>query len=110
MSPARLPTVSLQLRGRRVEYTLRMTRQARRVGLVIRADTGLVATAPPHATESQITAFIERHGAWVLRQLERFAAVSASRRRWPYGPTLLYRGEPHVVVVAPSDGRPAGVD
>jgi len=104
-----LPSAELTLAGRAIRYTLRYSSRARWVSGWIRPETGLVVTLPLQATPRQAEAFLVRHQRWVVRHLERWARHAAALPRpWPYGTSLLYRGEAHTVVV--QQARAGGVD
>ena len=103
-----LPQGQAALAGRIVAYTVRESRRARRLGLWAGPATGLVVTAPQGIAEAQVHAFLNQHRRWILRQMDRLTRCADTHRRWPYGPTLLYRGEPHAVLVRPAAA--AGVD
>lgn len=93
-------SAELTLGGRGVAYTLRRSSRARWPSGSIRPETGLVITLPLHASADQAEVFLRRHQRWVIQQLDRLAARSAKLPRpWPYGTSLLYRGEAHAVDV-----------
>jgi len=96
---AALPRVEIALGQRTVGCALLESARSRRLGLRIAPETGLVVTAPWGTAEQEIRGFLERHRRWVLRWMERLDGHSASPRRWPYGTTLIYRGEAHTVFV-----------
>ena len=98
-APLGLPRIELALGERTVDGILLESGRSRRLGLRIAPETGLVVTAPRGTGEREIREWFERHRRWVLRWVERFDGASASPRRWPYGPSLLYRGEAHTVLV-----------
>ena len=57
-------------------------------------------TLPLHAPSDQAETFLLKHQRWVVRQLDRLARLSEQLPKpWPYGTSLLYRGEAHVVEV-----------
>ena len=86
--------------GRSIRYTLRRSSRAKWVSGWIRPETGLVVTVPASATARQAEAFVIKHQRWVVRQLERWATLFAKLPRpWPYGTSLLYRGESHTVEI-----------
>lgn len=104
-----LPRAELTLAGRVIHYTLRYSPRARWVSGWIRPETGLVVTLPRHATPRQAEAFLMQHERWVVRHLERLARQAVVLPRpWPYGTSLLYRGDAHTVVVR--QARAGGVD
>ncbi len=104
-----LSSAELTLAGRAVSYTLRRSPRARWASGWIRPETGLVVTLPLHAPSEQAETFLLRHQQWVLRWLDRLARRSALLPRpWPYGASLLYRGEAHAVDV--QQARPGSVE
>ena len=105
--PQSLPRDAIALGGRSIIYTLRESVRARHLGLWIAPDTGLVVTAPPGSSPQAVQAFLERHRRWILRWAERLDGCPILPSPWPYGPTLLYRGDAHAVVI--QTGSPAGV-
>jgi predicted metal-dependent hydrolase len=68
-------------------------------------EAGFVVTVPLwHQDPASVERFLQRHRRWLLRQAGWLADVGArTPKRWPYGPTLPYRGEEHEVVVEPGD-------
>jgi len=92
-----------------IPYTLRTSSRARWVSGRIAPQTGLVITLPTHATPQEAEAFLVKHRQWALRHLERWEARWGQiPRAWPYGTSLLYRGEEHEVEVRKA--RPGGVE
>lgn len=91
----------LLIDGRTIPYAIRESRRARRPSLSISPSTGLVLTLPLAHPPQQVEPFLQRSRRWILRWTERFAnAAAAMSTRWPYGDTLLFRGEEHLVRVA----------
>ena len=92
------PTRQLTCASRTIPYILRQSQRARSASLSIRPETGLVVTVPAFYSSGQLSQLLHRHRSWVLRYIDRFAAT-ASRlpKRWPYGPTLPYRGDEYLV-------------
>jgi hypothetical protein len=65
----------------------------------------LVITLPTHAKPQEAEAFLLKHRQWAIRHLDGLAARWAQiPRAWPYGTSLLVRGEEHEVEV--SKARP----
>ena len=90
----------LLIDGRTIPYAIRESRRARRPSLSISPSTGLVLTLPSAHPPHQIEPFLQRSRRWILRWTDRLArAASAMPTRWPYGETLLFRGEEHLVRV-----------
>ncbi len=88
-----------ELKGRRIVYTVQESGRTRRLGLRITPATGLVVTAPQGTRAEAVRAFLGKHRRWILHWTTRMAGRVATPRRWPYGPHLLLRGEPHTVLV-----------
>lgn len=97
MGPVR--AAQLVIDGRTIPYAIRESRRARRPSLSIAPATGLVLTIPHAAfAPDQVERFLRRSQRWILRWTERLArAQAAMPKRWPYGDTLLFRGEEHLV-------------
>ena len=89
----------IELGGRRIGYTVQGSGRTRRLGLRIAPETGLVVTAPPGTREEFVRTFLGKHRRWIVRWTTRMNGHAATPRRWPYGPHLLLRGEPHTVLV-----------
>lgn len=104
-----LTSAEFKLAGRVVRCTLRRSTRARWVSCFIRPESGLVVTLPPHAAPRDAETFLLQHQGWVLREMDLWTQRWAQMPRpWPYGPSLLYRGEGHEVVVRRA--RSGGVD
>ena len=104
-----LASAEAALGGRKVSYLLRQSARARWVSCSIRPESGLVVTVPAGGTAGQAEAFLARHRRWVFRELARWDRHFAKLPRpWPYGPALLFRGEPHQVILR--QGRPGAVE
>ena len=95
--------------GRAIPYAIRESIRARSPSLSISPATGLVLVVPrPRQSQQQIARFLQQSQHWILRQVDRLAEASSRMpRRWPYGSTLLYRGEEHAVRL--QEGLPAVV-
>lgn len=97
------------LASRTITYTLRHSARARHPNLRIDPAAGLVVTVPQGGACADAERMLRRHQAWVLRWTARFERQwGALPKRWPYGPTLLYRGHPHAVRLA--QAKPARVE
>lgn len=57
-----------------VEYEIKRSLRARRLRLVMRADGGLVVTAPGRASEELIASMIHTHADWITRHRARILA------------------------------------
>lgn len=92
--------------SRTIRYTLRPSARARNVSLLIRPDAGLVVTVPLWYAAGQLPHVLRRHERWIVTQLDRLAAAALPiPRRWPYGSTLPYQGQEHLVVIEAATGR-----
>ena len=87
-----------------VAYTIRPSARSRRLRIWASPETGLVVTVPLWCQEvASVERFLRRHERWVLRQVLWLARMRARLTRWPYGPTLPYRGEEHTVLLERSE-------
>lgn len=66
----------IELDKKKVEYTLKVSKRARRMRLAIYQDGGLVVTAPQFVELSMVEQFIFRKSQWVLDKLEYFKQFS----------------------------------
>ena len=66
----------IELRERKVEYTLRVSKRARRMRLAIYCDGSFVVTAPRSASENIIEQFIMQKSNWIIDRLEYFKDFS----------------------------------
>lgn len=66
----------IELRKNKVEYTLRVSKRARRMRLAVYCDGSFVVTAPRNISESIIEQFIIQKSQWVIDKLEYFRNVS----------------------------------
>jgi len=94
------PTQYLTCASRTIPYSLRRSQRARSASLTIRPDTGLVVTVPALFSSGQLSHLLHRNLQWILRHVDRLAATARHLpKRWPYGPTLPYRGRDHRVAL-----------
>ena len=94
------PSAVLRAGDRSVIYALRVSRRARFLRVTVSPSSGVVLTITPRTSRAQIAEFLDEHRGWIFRQLDRMSTIAARvPRRWPYGPTLPYRGDEHVVVL-----------
>lgn len=92
----------MKLDGRTIQCALLASGRSHHLWLRCAPETGLVVTAPRGMDEPRVRAFLEQHRRWILGQMERLTRCADTPSRWPYGPALLYRGEPHAVLARPS--------
>ncbi len=55
-----------------IEYTLKLSKKAKRLRLAIYCDGAVVLTAPRSASESFINQFVSKNTDWILKKLEGF--------------------------------------
>ena len=86
--------------SRPIPYAIRQSARARQVSLTMHPSLGLLGTLPNRRAPEELHQFIHRHERWVRRQLDRWTRrTEGLPRPWPYGHTLLYRGEAHRVII-----------
>lgn len=66
----------IELHKKKVEYTLRVSKRARRMRLAIYCDGSFVVTAPRYASENIIEQFIIQKSQWIIDKLEYFKSFS----------------------------------
>jgi hypothetical protein len=66
----------IELHQKKVEYTLKLSKRARRMRLAIYGDGAFVVTAPPFVGLSTIEQFILRKSQWVVDKIEYFKQFS----------------------------------
>lgn len=103
--PASLPVSRIVFGSQAVAYTIRPSARSRRLRIWASPETGLVVTVPLWRQDvAAVGRFLRRHERWMLRQAQWLAEMQARiPKRWPYGPTLPYRGEEHAVVLERSE-------
>jgi hypothetical protein len=66
----------IELSENKIEYTLRPSKRARRIGLTIYGDGSLVVTVPRNANENTIEEFIIKKSRWVINKLKYLKSIS----------------------------------
>lgn len=66
----------IELHKKKVEYTLKVSKRARRMRLAIYCDGNFVVTAPRNTSENIVEQFIIRKSQWILDKLEYFKSIS----------------------------------
>lgn len=66
----------IELHKKKVEYTLKVSKRARRMRLAIYCDGDFVVTAPRNISNNIIEQFIVRKSQWILDKLEYFKSIS----------------------------------
>ncbi|HEY8291767.1 MAG TPA: SprT family zinc-dependent metalloprotease [Thermomicrobiales bacterium] len=98
------------LAGRAVPYTLTISQRARHPRLIVAPDTGLRVVMPVGYDRHRLRSFILHRQGWVLKHLDRFAALPAAPA--PDGPLpeqIAFLGAVHTICVAVVPGRRATV-
>ena len=100
-----LPARQLLLGTEAIRYTVRASARARAMRIWASPETGVVVTVPLGRQDAAaVEQFLRRHQRWVLRQSQWLARMDAQLpKRWPYGPTLPYRGREHEVILERSE-------
>lgn len=68
----------IELNKKEVEYTLRVSRRARRMRLAVYCDGNFVVTAPRFMSMGAIERFIVSKGSWILDKLGYFKSISGT--------------------------------
>jgi len=66
----------IELHKKKVEYTLKVSKRARRMRLAIYCDGNFVVTAPRNMSENIVEQFIIRKSQWILDKLDYFKSIS----------------------------------
>ncbi len=98
------------LAGRRVPYRLTISDRARQPRLIVAPGTGLRVVAPVGYDRARLLNFILRRQGWILKHLDRFAALPAApAANAPLPERIVVLGTPHAVRVAVVPGRRATI-
>lgn len=101
------PTGVLRDGERSIVYSMRLSTRARYLRVTVNPSSGAVVTLPRRAGRAQLEAFLAEHRPWIVRQVDRIAAIAERLpKRWPYGTTLPYCGEEHQVMLREGSRRP----
>lgn len=87
-------------------WTLRHSARRRSFQIRLLSATEILVTAPAGASPDKALEILRSKSAWILRQLKRLAAVAAdaTNASLTHGATLLFRGEPHALLLL-ADGQ-----
>lgn len=66
----------IELNKKKIDYTLKISKQARRLRLAIYCDGSFVVTAPRNLSENIIESFINKKSQWIINKLEYFKNFS----------------------------------
>lgn len=101
---------AVTLAGRSVPYTLTISDRARQPRLIVAPGTGLRVVTPLGYDRDHLLDFILRRQGWILKHLDRFAALPAApTANAPLPKQITFLGTPHAVRVAVGPGRRATV-
>ena len=84
----------LTVGGRHVPVAAVRNPRARRYILRLRPDRSARVTIPRGGSMAEACRFLERHHAWLERQLQKLAAQPTRPKEWLPGTEILFRGEP----------------
>lgn len=68
----------IELHEKKVEYTLKVSKRARRMRLAIYCDTEFVVTAPMNTSHNMVEQFLIKKSQWILDKLNYFRSFSKS--------------------------------
>lgn len=101
---------SVMLAGRPIPYTLTISHRARHPRLIIAPGTGLRVVMPLGYDHSRLVHFIQRRQGWILKHLDRIAALPAEPDTGTSLPeTIPFLGIAHAIRVIVVPGRRASV-
>jgi predicted metal-dependent hydrolase len=66
----------IELQKKKIEYTLKVSKRARRMRLAIYCDGNFVVTVPRNVSENIIEQFIIKKSQWIINKLEYFKSIS----------------------------------
>ncbi len=92
------------LDGRRVEYSIRVSAQSKRVRVRV-GPSGVEVILPAHQRQTRAAEFLRENAAWVATQLERVDGLKRVRTRQASPNTMLLRGREVAVII---DAMPSG--
>ncbi len=95
---------SIALDGVRIDYKLVRRRGRRGLGLKIDG-TGMTVAASLTTPMASIEDLIGKNSAWVLKKLGEWSHRKIERQRWETGATVLYMGEPRVLMIDAGHAR-----
>jgi hypothetical protein len=66
----------IKLHKKKIKYTLKISKRARKMRLVIYCDGNFVVTAPRNLSENVIEQFIVKKSQWIIDKLDYFKSIS----------------------------------
>jgi predicted metal-dependent hydrolase len=101
---------SVNLTGRAVPYTLTISHRARQPRLIIAPGTGLRVVTPLEYDRKRLLSFILRREGWILKHLDRMAALPAAPAAdAPLPEQITFLGTAHAVQMNIKPGKRATV-
>ena len=98
------------LAGRTVPYTLTISHRAQQPRLIVAPGTGLRVVAPLGYDRNRLLHFIQGRQGWILKHLDRFAALPATPAADALPPEqIAFLGTPHTIRVVVVPGRCATI-
>ena len=97
---------TININNHTLSWTLRHSARRRSFQIRLLSATEIVVTAPAGASSDKAAEILHSKSTWILRQLKRLAAAAAdsTNSSLAHGATLLFRGEPHSLLLL-ADGR-----
>ena len=97
---------TININNHTLSWTLRHSTRRRSFQIRLLSATEIVVTAPAGASSDKAAEILRSKSTWILRQLKRLAAAAAdsTNSSLAHGATLLFRGEPHSLLLL-ADGR-----
>ena len=97
---------TININNHTLSWTLRHSARRRSFQIRLLSATEIVVTAPAGASSDKAAEILRSKSTWILRQLKRLAAAVAdsTNSSLAHGATLLFRGEPHSLLLL-ADGR-----
>ncbi len=83
----------INLHNKKIDYTLRISKRARRIRLAVYCDGSLVVTKPSGVGESIVNNFIKQKEEWILSKLEYFKQFKGSIFKNDHANYLKYKGD-----------------
>ncbi len=81
----------IELHKKKVEYTLKVSKRARRMRLAIYCDGAFVVTVPRSMNEGLIEKFIIQKSQWILDKMDYFKSISGSMFKLKKGDYLKHK-------------------
>ncbi len=99
---------AVTLAGRTIPYTLTISHRARQPRLIVAPGTGLRVVTPLGYDRNHLLAFILRRQGWILKHLDRFAALPPGPAAdAPLPERITFLGTPRAVRVTVAPGKRA---